>query len=203
VKDAGGCIDSLVQNSLVVASKPKAQFVVPADTISCPENQFNSFQFVRSLSQSTMDFGDGTPIINSVNPQHIYANVGTYSVKLYVADRYGCSDSIIHVNRIIDTPHASFTVSDSIGLCPPLQVVFNYTGRFAKSVRWYFGDGDISDTIAPATFMVLQELYCHARRNITGDCTIQLINRSGSLVLMGILTLVLREAVYLPQRPSP
>ena len=150
VTDAVGCVDSMVQNSLVVASRPRAQFVVPADTISCPG------KLVQFLTNSTgaivshfWEFGDGG-VSNSRNPQHSYLNVGSYSVKLTVSDRYGCSDSITKINRIIiDTPHASFTVSDSVGLCPPLQVVFNYTGSFAKSVRWYFGDGDVSDTIAP------------------------------------------------------
>ena len=150
VTDAVGCVDSMVQNSLVVASRPRAQFVIPADTISCPGKPI---QFLTNSTGAIVshfwEFGDGSTSV-ARNPQHPYANVGIYSVKLKVSDRYGCADSTTQVNRIIiDTPHASFTVSDSIGLCPPLQVVFNYTGSFAKSVRWYFGDGDVSDTIAP------------------------------------------------------
>ncbi len=150
VIDAVGCIDSMVQNSLVVATRPRASFVVPSDTISCPGK---SIQFLTSATGAIVshawEFGDGG-ISGSRNPQHTYTAVGQYTVKLRVSDRYGCADSITQVNRIIiDTPFAAFTVSDSIGLCPPLQVVFTYTGRFAKSIRWIFGDGDISDTIAP------------------------------------------------------
>ena len=151
VTDAVGCVDSMVQNSLVVASRPRALFVVPQDTISCPGKPV---QFLTTSTGALVshfwNFGDGTTS-GSRNPQHPYLNVGTYSVKLTVTDRYGCSDSITQINRIIiDTPFAAFKVSDTIGLCPPLKVDFTYTGRFEKSVKWIFGDGDVSDTIAPS-----------------------------------------------------
>ena len=173
VVDAVGCSDSMIQNSLVVASRPRAQFVVPDDTISCPGRPI---QFLTTSTGALVGhlwtFGDGLTS-NLRNPQHPYMNVGTYSVKLWVIDRYGCTDSITKTNRIIiDTPYAAFTVSDSIGLCPPFRVDFKYTGRFEKSVRWFFGDGVTSDTIAPGHLYTSSGVYI-AKLVVTspGGCT--------------------------------
>jgi len=67
-------------------------------------------------------------------------------------------------------------------------VVFTYTGKFAKSVRLYFGDGDVSDTIAPRHLYGAAGTYM-AMLVVTspGDCTdtayqrIQVFGPSGSI----------------------
>lgn len=44
-------------------------------------------------TQFKWDFGDGT-VSYHAEPQHIYANSGTYQVSLSVINKYGCSDSL-------------------------------------------------------------------------------------------------------------
>ena len=36
--------------------------------------------------QCTWDFGDGTPVVHGFEPEHIYAQPGTYTVSLYIED---------------------------------------------------------------------------------------------------------------------
>jgi gliding motility-associated-like protein len=146
VTDAVGCTDSLVRNSFVVASSPRAAFSSP-DTLSCPGRN------VQFLTQSTgafnagahfWNFGDGRTS-NLNNPQNAYARAGRYDVRLRVTDRFGCSDSIFRTQYItIDTPFAAFDISDGQATCPPLIATFYNRSRYQASQRWDFGDGDIS-----------------------------------------------------------
>ncbi len=172
VTDAVGCVDSLVQNSLVVASNPKAAFSAP-DSISCPGKN------VQFLTQATgaiithqWSFGDGKTSTFR-NPQNAYASAGTYDIRLRVTDRFGCSDSTLRVKYIlIDTPFAAFNVSDSVANCPPLIVRFTNKSTFQQSLRWDFGDGDVSIIDTPTHLYGIPGTY-FARLVVTspGGCT--------------------------------
>jgi gliding motility-associated-like protein len=143
VTDAAGCVDSMVQNSLVVTTSPKADFSSP-DSLSCPNKN------VQFLTKSTgvnlvhaWTFGDGKTNIGAPNPRNTYVANGQYDIKLIVRDRYGCADSIFKPKYVnIDVPFADFTVSDSTINCPPLIARFQFKGSYYQSYRWDFGDGD-------------------------------------------------------------
>jgi gliding motility-associated-like protein len=145
VTDAAGCTDSLVRNSYVVASAPRALFTSP-DSLSCPGKN------VQFLTQSTgaslsyrWDFGDGNFNTLSANPRNTYAATGTYDVKLRITDRFGCSDSLTKPDFVlIDVPRASFTISDSVINCPPLKAKFDNTSSYYQTWRFQFGDGGLS-----------------------------------------------------------
>lgn len=189
VTDAVGCVDSLVQNSLVVASNPKAAFSVP-NSISCPGKN------VQFLTQSTgaiishqWSFGNGNTS-SFRNPQNAYSAVGKYDVKLTVADRFGCLDSTIRTEHIlIDTPFASFSVSDSVANCPPLIVKFTNTSTFQQTFRWDFGDGDISVIDTPTHLYDIPGSY-FSRLIITspGGCTDTSVKKITVFGPKGVLT---------------
>jgi gliding motility-associated-like protein len=143
VTDAAGCVDSMVQNSLVVTTAPKANFTSP-DSMSCPGRNVQFLTTSTGVNLSYVwTFGDGKTNAGSPNPRNIYNAPGQYDVKLLVRDRYGCPDSITKPRYInIDTPYAAFTVSDSTINCPPLIALFTFTGRYNQTIRWDFGDGD-------------------------------------------------------------
>lgn len=143
VVDAAGCVDSLVIRNLITTSEPKASFIA-TDSITCPGRpiQFSSTSTPASVNNFTWTFGDGSPQQFDKNVVNIYTAVGNYTVKLKIRDRFGCEDSITKVNFIkIDTPFAAFSISDSVGTCPPLNVKFTYEGKFASAIFWDFGDG--------------------------------------------------------------
>jgi gliding motility-associated-like protein len=143
VTDAAGCVDSMVQNSLVVTTRPRASFTSP-DSLSCPGR---NVQFLTTSTGVNLvhswSFGDGQTNVGAPNPRNTYAAPGQYDVRLVVRDRYGCPDTITRTRYInIDTPYAAFTVSSSTINCPPLIALFQFTGRYNQTIRWDFGDGD-------------------------------------------------------------
>jgi gliding motility-associated-like protein len=159
VRDAAGCTDTITKNDFVRVSAPKAGFTV-LDSLGCPNSVF---QFVDTSSgnprQWEWNFGDNftSPIRH---PSHLYALPGLYTVKLVVTDSLGCRDSIIKPNYIrVDRPVANFTMSDSVGQCPPLQVNFTFTGSYARNVRWDFGDNTFSTLLNPSHFYSIPGVY--------------------------------------------
>lgn len=172
VVDATGCMDSIVRPSLVTISHPTAGFSA-VDSLLCPGA---NIQFLNSSTGNALTykwyFGDGGFSINA-NPIHAYATSGLYTVKLVVTDQYGCTDSITRTDYIhIVLPVANFTVSDSIGTCPPLIVSFTNTSQYFTSFHWDFGDGTSTNNVNPSHFYNIPGVY-HAVLTVTGPggCT--------------------------------
>lgn len=171
VTDNSGCMDSVVRSSLITISHPVAGFT--AQTVSCPGT---NIQFLNSSTGPGLTyrwyFGDGGFSINA-NPLHAYAADGVYSIKLVIYDQYGCSDSLTRTDYItINTPMADFTVSDSVGTCPPLIVNFTNTSQHYTTYNWDFGDGTSSPSPNPSHFYNIPGTY-YAILTITGPggCT--------------------------------
>lgn len=162
IRDAAGCLDSISISNLINATDPIPDFVT-ADTLSCPGG-IVTFSNISSPSgfTSQWDFGDGgTSTLTS--PTYSYAATGIYDVKLRIQDPFGCADSITKAAYIrIDVPNASFTVSDSVSSCAPLEVQFTNTSTFYSSVLWDFGPGEGTSTLnnpihfysIPGTYLV-------------------------------------------------
>jgi len=167
VTDAQGCTDSTTLATSLIISSPKANFST-ADTFSCPGRR------IRFINQSTgsgltyrWNFGDNSTA-SSQNPLHPYANDGIYSVKLVIADPFGCSDSITKTNYItINSPVALFSLSDTASNCPPLVVQFTNQSTNAQSIRWDFGDSTYSTDANPTHFYNYPGIY-HAKLIATG-----------------------------------
>lgn len=172
VTDTKGCTDTTKLSTYLIISKPIANFT-SLDTVTCPSKQ------VKFVSQSTgpnltylWDFGDNTTS-NLASPSHNYSNDGSYSVKLKITDQYGCTDSITRVNYIkINSPISNFTMSDSVGNCPPLIVYFTQLSSNAISKKWDFGDSTFSTEDNPLHFYNYPGTYI-VKLTITGQggCT--------------------------------
>lgn len=150
--DTKGCSSQITRSSFVNVSKPKAVFT-SLDTLSCP---FGNIRFTNSSTGNGLTylwkFGDGTGS-TLANPSHQYSNSGTYSVSLIVTSSIGCKDTLIKNNYIkIVAPNAGFTVSDSVGTCPPLIVNFSNNSQNYISQVWDFGDGTSTNTNNPSHF---------------------------------------------------
>lgn len=152
VNNANGCRDTYKLTAPLIISKPLVDFST-ADSASCPGKQVH---FISQSSGNSIkylwNFGDNSTD-TATNPSHIYTSDTTYSVKLVVTDRYGCTDSLTRQNFItIKTPHAAFLMSDSFTNCPPLIVKFTDRSTNAISWRWDFGDSTYSTEINPIHF---------------------------------------------------
>ena len=139
-KDTVGCT-STIQTLFVTITKPVIDFLAP--TQSCPSGPIQ-FQLTKNVSLKTVlwNFDDGL-ISASENPAPIVYNlVGKKTIVLQVEDFYGCKVSLTKPQYIeIGNPIAEFVADNDIGECYPFQAGFHFTGSFAKSYEWTFGDG--------------------------------------------------------------
>ncbi len=137
VQDNVGCKDSLVRTAYINAKKPIAAFSVK-DT-ACINEQLTFANTSSSANSVVWYFGDGdTSIVMS--PTHRYKAKGSYTVRLIVTDDIGCKDTMIIVNAVtIVKPDPSFTMSDSVAVCPPLLVQFTNTTPNANNYIWKTG----------------------------------------------------------------
>lgn len=145
--DAVGCSDTTTTAQTIIISHPIAAFA-QSDTIVCP---LTDITFTNASTGPALgylwDFGDGfTDTI--ANPAHNYALEGNYTVKLFITDRYGCRDSVNQVIHVA-SPHAGFTVSDTVSTCPPLIAQFTNTSINGSDATWDFGDGSTSSSADP------------------------------------------------------
>jgi len=99
------------------------------------------------------DFGDGNvQSFNTPGPyQHVYAQAGTYSVKLTVTDANGCRDSAYYPNMVTTSdPAAQFYSADTLA-CPGSPVRFvNTTVATGFTSSWDLGNNTASAAAAPS-----------------------------------------------------
>ncbi len=86
------------------------------------------------------DFGDGSPNSTSTlqNPQHGYADVGDYDVKLVVTNQGGCQDSIVRTVTVGPLPVANFNFQ--VDACGDGMVYFSDSsyGHLTSIQEWYW-----------------------------------------------------------------
>ena len=171
VIDSQGCTDSIIVAGAITISQPAADFST-TDTVTCPTKpvSFSNASNGPALNY-TWDFGDGATA-TAATPVHSYAADGLYTVRLIVTDLYGCQDTLLRPDYIrVVSPHAAFTLSDSVATCPPLFVNFTNTSQNYTSVNWDFGDGTSTQSDNPSHFYSIPGVY-PAKLTITstGGC---------------------------------
>ncbi|HEX6429326.1 MAG TPA: PKD domain-containing protein [Niastella sp.] len=173
VTDSKGCTDHSSREAAISISNPKAGFST-ADTSACPGKPINfSTTSTGDNLQYSWSFGDGNTSGQSM-PVHHYQHDGLYTVNLLIADPIGCRDSVKRVEYIkITTPVAGFTMSDSIGSCPPLQVQFTSEAKNYVILHWDFGDGSTSTLEHPVHFYNIPGEYTATQTVIApGGCIV-------------------------------
>jgi gliding motility-associated-like protein len=152
ITDSKGCTDNVSRAAAITISNPRASFSTP-DTSSCPGKPVNfSNTSTGENLQYKWEFGDGNTASQAM-PVHPYQQDGLYTVNLLIVDPVGCRDSIKRTEYIkIVTPVAGFTMSDSVGSCPPLEVKFTSEAKNYVTMRWDFGDGSTSTLEHPVHF---------------------------------------------------
>ncbi len=161
VTDNVGCKDSMTRVEYIHPHKPTATY--NSSTRICLGDTVEFFNFSINSINAWWDFGDGDTIINH-QPKHIYQQKGSYTPTLVVTDSLGCKDTIVGMSIDVLKPTASFTVSDSVAVCPPLVAQFNNTSNGIMTVFWDLGSGTTTGSLAP------KEIY-----TIPGDYQVMLI----------------------------
>jgi gliding motility-associated-like protein len=133
--------DSLT-DTLRVSPLVKAQFEVGD---GCAP--YNAFFNNTSLAgqQFFWDFGDGSNS-TEVNPTHLYADTGNYTIHLLVIDNGTCNirDSTTQTIQVHGSPKASFATTPQPAEYN-VPTVFHNNSTGAAHYTWFFGDGDSTD----------------------------------------------------------
>jgi len=147
----GGSDTATYTNYLNVNGKPTADFYCPT-LASCLDN--NSYSFINTSIAATSylwDFGDGTTSTQA-NPNHSYAQTGSFTITLIATNAYGCQDIKIRNQyiTIYPKPNASIATSPSSSCDPAtiFQLSNNSSGN--NSWQWNFGDGTSSSLQNPS-----------------------------------------------------
>ncbi len=126
---------------------PVPNFVTTEACLNSP-TQFTNQSYVNSgstISAYIWNFGDQSTA-NQTNPNHTYAQVGTYNITLEAVTNYGCRETTVVQARVNPNPVAIFASSGSG--CGPITSTFTEGSSVSEgSVTgwlWTFGDGDIS-----------------------------------------------------------
>ncbi len=193
VENSNGCRDSVVKNSYILVTQPRAQFIV-SDSAGCAPLTVNFTDFSADLSGVPLTsrnwiFGNGQTQTGGTSATAVYPVRGNYDVILAVANGYGCTDTLRKTGFIKSLkPIAGINPSDTV-ICPGAPVVLNNAsgGGLFQNSRWAFGDGD-SSSIGSAT---------HTYRD-TGVYNVWLVTTDS----IGCRDTVLRQGLIRVQKPT-
>lgn len=145
-----GCINTLSQ-IVIVNPSPVVDYsfsnVCDNDTVYFTNSSFSTIAGALSYS---WNFDDASTIISDENPSHLYAQSGSYNVKLVVEeDATACKDSVIKLVEVYPraVPDFSFT-----NICDGNEMIFtNNTTISSGSINYYwtFGDGQYESSLSP------------------------------------------------------
>ncbi len=98
-----GCTDFIsYPDYITVRPIPYPVFVPSPDRTDILEPLIQFINSTQGINKYSWDFGDGDTS-GVTNPNHMYRELGTYTVTLYATNMYGCRDTITGVVRIEDT----------------------------------------------------------------------------------------------------
>ncbi len=160
VTDNIGCRDSLAKLNYVVISHPTALFGTQGST-ACLGAPFHFYSSSTGTGITHLwSFGDGTTS-NVPSPSHVYTTPGTYTIRLIVTDYAGCRDTAYQTAgvSVVAPPHASFTMDDTLNVCPPLITNFTNTSTGGAFYSWSFGNSTSSALFSPSATYSAPGLY--------------------------------------------
>ncbi len=146
-EDNNGCRDTVVLPISTTAA-PVTGFTYTT-TCATATVQFTDTTIISggAITSWTWDFGDGSPVDNTQNPNHIFPGPGTYTVTLK-ADVGSCSDIATQVITLQNLPTALFSTANE---CSQSALQFTDLSSLAGSSivgwSWNFGDGSAASLL--------------------------------------------------------
>lgn len=152
VLNQAGCLDTAAVTVEVIPS-PEAAYLSSALS-GCAPLTVNFLDNSTDVINYVWDFGDGSLVDNTSNPQHDFNAPGTYYVSYTAINSEGCADRIDSIAvQVGAVPSAEFT-ADQLWpvelLIPSSDVQFTDLSENAVAWNWEFGDGQFSTEMNPA-----------------------------------------------------
>jgi len=96
------------------------------------------------------NFGDGTAISNEQNPSHLFAQAGSFEVKLTVTDINNCRDTYVQTVDWFPTSQIDVSIGDELNCIPStLEFMNNSFPINGYDIEWDLGDGTSSNEANP------------------------------------------------------
>ena len=146
ITDKNGCVSTFTQVMDINKERVNADFDADSLETDCPPVYVQFKNLSSSISRKIVkfywEFGDGSTSIEE-NPSKLYLTAGKFTVKLFVEDDYGCTDSLIYPEFVIvNGPVGSYDFDKKKG-CVPLTVNFTSTTDRTNFYEWDLGDGNV------------------------------------------------------------
>jgi PKD repeat protein len=144
------CSDT-ISKQVVLSPSPVAAFTSSSVCLGDTTKFTNSSTVSTGTMTYLWNFGDNTTSTDVV-PNHVYANSGSYNVKLVATSNNGCINSTTVSVAVFQTPIADFTIPT--GSCLQGEVTLTNTSTITPSVAmtydWAFGDNQTSTNQSPS-----------------------------------------------------
>ena len=158
VSSGAGCSDVTFQivvvRSDVIADITAVNNACVNDLVTINDNSTITSGFILS---DTWDFGDGSPLANTLNTTHVYPIAGTYIITHVVVSDGGCASTAIDTIVVNPLPTAAFTTANTCQIQPSI-FTDNSTGS-PSTWTWTFGDGSTSTLQNPTHPYVTSGAY--------------------------------------------
>ena len=173
--DSIGCDSTYTRHSYINVDSTVVDFNVDEKFSMCPPlvSVFRSHTNRNDLTYQ-WDFGDGNTD-TAANPTHVYFHPGVYNVKLFVTNKYGCSNRIVYNSLItVQGPSGIFTMTPNTG-CVPVDVNFTATtSANTRSIICDLGDGTLYNDSANFSYIYNSVNIFHPKFILTDQvgCTV-------------------------------
>ena len=136
-----GCADSSTQVNVVSIQDPVAKFTMSDSFKTCPPLIIQFTNQSLNAADEIWDFGDGSST-SIHNPSHFYSYPGTYTARLTVNGRGGCSRQM-QKQIVVKGPKGTLSFNP-LNFCKSQQANFVAHTVDAVSYIWDFNDGSTS-----------------------------------------------------------
>lgn len=161
----GSCGRDSAFTNVIVYATPKVDFDVANPCAG------QTAQFINKTTNGNSNiwyFGDGSQS-TTPNPTHVYGAVGSYKVKLIVANSKPCVDSIEKTIGVYQQPTSAFQITPDT-ICETEPTVFFNQSQNANAYIWYFGNGETSTEGSPSYTYPNPGTYNVSLVAINGEC---------------------------------
>ena len=150
IAQSGVCIPDTGDPAIItVIPKPNVSFTANDTCFGLPT------QFTNGTTVSTgyvqlynWDFDDNSSSISG-NPNHVFADTGTFNVSLVALSNFGCLDTFTLPVKVFGLPKISFNLSGSLKFCSNDSVVI--TAPSTNNIRYVWESSDTTNFITVDT----------------------------------------------------